>query len=206
MYAVASALAFFAAVALASQPPDAAETIRRSHPIHDPAVDRYLARLGRQLAAQWLGAKPVLTFTLIAHDPHPATHEPTALAGGFILVPVALFAAVDDEAEFAAMIAHAMGHVVEHHGMETAGPNELRADALAISLAASAGFDPGALARYIARVPTPWSTERLAAMQPIIARFPIAGSQVSSSEFLAIQREVSALSRPTPKPSARPGK
>lgn len=249
MYAYASALALFAAVSLAAQAPDkaaalgrqmAAEILRHSPPIHNPAVDRYLTRLGRQLSAQFTGAEPDFTFTVIADDPCPATHEPAALPGGFIIVPAALFGAAEDEAEFAAMIAHAMEHVAQHHGTRTAAQgqiagmtiplifagawsgcsdqalapakfrasihdDELEADALAIPLVASAGFDPSALARYIARVQTqrsaasgvfPSREERLAAMQPIIRRFPLADSQVSSSEFIAIQRAVSALVQP----------
>ncbi len=220
MYAYAGALALCVAVALAAQTPDSLETRRRSHPIRNPAVDRYLTRLGREISAQLPVAKRDFTFAVIADDPCPATHEPVALPGGFILVPAALFGAADDEAEFAAMLAHAMEHVAQHHGTQSGCSDaavvpvnlrasvrhdELEADALAISLVADAGFDPSALARYVARVQSPSSTasaalpardERLAAMQPIIRRFPVADSQVSSSEFLAIQREVSAIVQP----------
>jgi predicted Zn-dependent protease len=216
MYACAGALALCAAVAPAAQLPDAAEVLRRSHPIHQAAAGRYLTRLGRQLAAQLPGPQQFhFTFTVIADDPYPATHEPSALPGGLILVPAALFGAVDDEAEFAAMIAHALAHIVQRHAAAPAARNGvLQADALAISLAANAGFDPGALARYIARVQPEESTapgllpsreQRLRAMQPVIERFPAADFQVSSSEFMAIQREVSAALPPKRKPR-RPDK
>jgi beta-barrel assembly-enhancing protease len=253
MYA-ATAVALLAAVSLAAQQRSndvaraadkesalgrqmAAEILRHSTPIHNPDVDRYLTRLGRQLSAQFPDTQSNFTFTVVADDPCSSTHEPAALPGGSIIVPAALFVAADDEAEFAAMLAHAMEHVAQHHGTRPAAQGqiaditipvisigawggcsdqalipvnlrasvrneELEADALAIGLAASAGFDPGALARYIARVQAPSPTasgvlpsrdERLAAMQPIIRRFPLADSQVSSSEFIAIQREVSAI-------------
>ena len=233
MRAYAYALVLFTAVSLPAQEPDkeaalgrqmAAEILRHSTPIHNPAVDRYLTRLGSQLSAQFPGAKLDFTFTVIADDPCPSTHEPAALPGGFIIVPAALFGAADDEAEFAAMLAHSMEHVVLHHrtrGGCSGGAlipvslrasvrnNELEADALAIPLLASAGFDPSALARYIARVQPPSSTpsavlpsrdQRLAAMRPIIQRFPLAYSQVSSSEFIAIQRAVSASVPRRPRP------
>jgi predicted Zn-dependent protease len=254
MYACTSAVALFAAISLAAQDTNKAaalgrqmeaEILRHSTPIHDPAVDRYLTRLGRQLAAQFPGAPPHFTFTVIADDPCPSTHEPAALPGGFIVVPAALFFAADDEAEFAAMLAHSMERVAQRDRTRPAGQGqiadsgtipiifaggwsgcsdqalvpanlrasvrkkELEADALAIPLIARAGFDPGALARYIARVEAPSSTassvlpprdERLAAMQSIIERFPVADSQVSSSEFLAIQREVSAIVQRMRKP------
>lgn len=239
MYACASTLALFAAALLAAQAPDkeaapgrqmAAEILRHSTPIHNPAVDRYLTRLGRQLSAQLPDAKLDFTFTVIADDPCPSTHEPAALPGGFIIVPAALFLAADDEAEFAAMLAHSMEHAAQHHGTRggCADPalvpvnrrasvrnDELEANALAIPLLASAGFDPSALARYIARIQPQSSTpsavlpsrdERLAAMQPIIRRFPLADSQVSSSEFIAIQRAVSASVPPMQRSKARLGR
>jgi predicted Zn-dependent protease len=244
MYAHASALALFVAVSLAAQGSDsqqsnkeavlgrqmAAEILHHSTPIHNPAVDRYLARLGRQLSAQFPGSPPHFTFAVIADDPCPATHEPAVLPGGFIIVPAALFGAADDEAEFAAMLAHSMEHIIQRHGTWSGCPDqalipfkarasvhndELEADALAIPLLASAGFDPGALARYIARVQPPSSTalsplpsrdERLRAMQPVIERFPLADSQVSTSEFIAVQREISAIVQRKRTLSARPGR
>jgi predicted Zn-dependent protease len=36
------------------------------------------------------------------------THEPAALAGGYVFVLSGLFLAAQDEAEFAGMLAHAM--------------------------------------------------------------------------------------------------
>ena len=93
----------------------AADLREHTTPINIPAVQDYLDRLGQRLAAQVPGAKSAFTFSAIADDPCPASHEPAALPGGYVFVPAALFLAARDEAEFAGMLAHAMEHVAQRH-------------------------------------------------------------------------------------------
>jgi predicted Zn-dependent protease len=73
---------------------------------------------------------------------------------------------------------------------------------LAVEAVARAGFDPGALARYIGRVQTqratkfstlPTRDERVTAMRSIEERLPVSDYWVTSGEFVAIQREVRRL-------------
>jgi predicted Zn-dependent protease len=52
---------------------------------------------------------------------HESTiHEPATLPGGYVFVPAGLFLAAQDEAEFAGMLAHAMGHIALRHGTRQA--------------------------------------------------------------------------------------
>jgi hypothetical protein len=48
-----------------------------------------------------------------------STHEPLSVPGGHIFVPATLIPAAGSEAEFAGMLAHAMAHVTERHGIRT---------------------------------------------------------------------------------------
>lgn len=57
------------------------------------------------------------TFSVIAEDACSTMHEPSALPGGYVFVPAALFLAAQDEAEFAGMLAHAMAHIAERQAM-----------------------------------------------------------------------------------------
>ncbi|MFN0172497.1 MAG: M48 family metalloprotease [Bryobacteraceae bacterium] len=94
----------------------AAHFRQRTKPIDSPNVQNYLERLGKRIAAQMPHARLPFTFSVIADDPCITTHEPAALLGGYVFVPAALFAAAQDEAEFAGMLAHAMGHIAQRHG------------------------------------------------------------------------------------------
>jgi len=99
----------------------------------------------------------------------------------YVFVPAALFLAARDEAEFAALLAHAMAHIAARQGnvqptglasvplifgfggscteggalpvgfTATRRGFELQADALSLQTMAQAGFDPKALVRYTER-------------------------------------------------------
>jgi predicted Zn-dependent protease len=90
---------------------------QRTSAIEIPSVQGYLDALGQKLAAHMPQADVHFSFTLIAEDTCAAMHEPTALPGGFVFVPAALFLTAQDEAEFAGMLAHAMAHIVQRHGI-----------------------------------------------------------------------------------------
>lgn len=92
----------------------AAEFRRRTIPIDSPIVQNYLDRVGQRIAAYMPDAKFPFTFSVIADEPCQ-THEPTALPGGYVFVPLSLFVAAREEDEFAGMLAHAMEHVAQRH-------------------------------------------------------------------------------------------
>jgi beta-barrel assembly-enhancing protease len=98
----------------------AEEVRRRTSMIEDPSVLEYVNRLGRRLAVEMLDAKFPFTFSVIADDPCPGTHEPGSLPGGYIFVPAVLFMEAHNEAEFAGLLAHSMEHVAERHATRQA--------------------------------------------------------------------------------------
>jgi len=97
----------------------AADFRRRTIPIDSRILQSYLDRVGQKIAAYMPNAKFAFTFSVIA-DETCRIHEPTALPGGYIFVPVGLFVAALEEDEFAGMLAHAMGHVTRHHWSQQA--------------------------------------------------------------------------------------
>jgi predicted Zn-dependent protease len=153
------------------------------------------------------------------------THEPVVLPGGYIFVPESLILAAQNEAEFAGMLAHAMAHVNGRHATRLLTRNELantansspdgriisyamlmfqrefeaEADVSAVQLAAAAGFDPAALARYIDRTQVdegpkafssmPLRSARVEKIDRAIAVLP-ARAHSQSDEFLAIQKQL----------------
>jgi len=92
--------------------------------LNNSRVQDYVDRLGQQIAARMQGTRFEYTFTVIADDTSRTTHEPIALPGGAVFIPAALFLAVNDEAEFAGMLAHAMEHVGLRHGTRQPKANE----------------------------------------------------------------------------------
>jgi predicted Zn-dependent protease len=94
----------------------AEETIRTSPLLDAPNAQTYVRLLGQKIAAYVPDAKFPFAFSVIANDECRIAYEPTALPGGHILAPAALFVAAQDEAEFAGMLAHAMAHVTQRHG------------------------------------------------------------------------------------------
>jgi beta-barrel assembly-enhancing protease len=86
--------------------------------------------------------------------------------------------------------------------------NEMEADALAVQATARAGFDPHALGSYIGRVQPEPKTKvfsslpdramRLAALLSIAEQQPRVDYELTSGEFVAIQREVVRLAASIP--------
>src|SRR5260221_8988292 len=98
----------------------AAEFRKRTTFIDSPTVQNYLDHLGQTLEPHVPDANFPFTFRAIAEDPCPAIHEPTALPGGYVFVPAALFIAARDETELSGMLAHAMEHIAQRHGTRQA--------------------------------------------------------------------------------------
>jgi predicted Zn-dependent protease len=144
------------------------------------AVDRearhYVTALGYRLAYA-LPEPPVFECRFIVYDDGlglrvpgfgtlKQTNQVNALPGGIVVVPLSLFGAVADEAEFASAIARGIGHVALRHFERTAARAsfmspvpppllifsrifEREADYAAMAILARAGFNPEALARYV---------------------------------------------------------
>jgi predicted Zn-dependent protease len=94
----------------------AEEYRRRSGSFANAAAEEYVQRIGARLAAAVPGE--VFRFELVG----PGAAEPIGLPGGTVLVPVAFFLLAADEDEFAAMVSHAMGHIVLRHGSTITRP------------------------------------------------------------------------------------
>ncbi len=75
------------------------------------AVQRYVSRLGMQLAR--LSTRPNLPWRFrVIDDPHINAF---ALPGGFIYVNSGVLRAAGSEAQFAAVLAHEIGHIEGRH-------------------------------------------------------------------------------------------
>jgi predicted Zn-dependent protease len=85
---------------------------RRQARIQDaPAVNAYLDELGGRLAVQAPATGFTYTFEL-TDDEQTWLHEPATFPGGHVFVPASLIMAAADEDELAAMLAHAIAHIV----------------------------------------------------------------------------------------------
>ena len=89
---------------------------RQSGSFANADVTAYVERVGARLAAAVPGVE--FRFEVVG----PGALEPMGLPGGTVLVPSTFFRLANDEAEFAGMLAHAMGHVVLRHGVVNASP------------------------------------------------------------------------------------
>jgi len=138
--------------------------------------------------------------------------------GGCIFLSASLILAAQSEAEFTGMLAHAMVHVAERHGLRptrygkialwvNAGDDdslfpiafrsirrgyEAEADVLAVRMTSGAGYDPEAFARYIGRTePVDLRESRIAGMENAIRELPPKTYSVGSAdEFARLQEQV----------------
>jgi predicted Zn-dependent protease len=155
----------------------------------------YVAKLGARLAAQFPSPAVADTFSVVSVSRTNALHEPVVLPGDYVLVPVSLLLAANDEAEFAGMLAQSIsGPVLVKHNptgkvpitfldsfggdlaMPAAGVDrrreiESKADELAIPAISRAGFDPAAFLRYI---------ERLQPSDRLRSPFPIRATRIAA--------------------------
>ncbi|MCC6394965.1 MAG: hypothetical protein IT167_30510 [Bryobacterales bacterium] len=93
-----------------------ARDVRSRNPvIEDPMVQAYIEGLGRRLAAKMPDVELAWTFHVIRNDWGGRAREPVALPGGFLFVPAPLLGG--SEGELARVLAHAMAHVAERHGL-----------------------------------------------------------------------------------------
>ena len=114
-----------------------AGNVRRQLKVLDsPAALEYVRRLVAGLSQHVVGQLPPLNFELVA-DPDASghAHEPIVLPGGYIFLRASLFLRAEDEAEFASMVAHALGHVAKRHGLRTMSPQTTGASSIPLIFA-----------------------------------------------------------------------
>ena len=135
--------------------------------LEDEALQRYVQSLGARLSPY--APERRFTYTVRVVDPWPP--NAFALPGGYIVVTRGVLALANDEDELAAVIAHEMAHAaLRHHaGLQGALPSnpfalavvnpawvaayqrdqERAADRVGQDIAASAGYDPAGLDRFL---------------------------------------------------------
>ena len=79
--------------------------------VHDAQIEAYVNELGYRLVANSPENSQAFRF-FVLHDP---TINAFALPGGFIGIHTGTILAAQDESELAAVLAHEIGHVVQHH-------------------------------------------------------------------------------------------
>jgi len=87
--------------------------LRQYGELQAPTVQRYVARVGRQLAAR--SHRPELTYHFTVLD-SPILNA-FALPGGYVYVTRGLLAELNNEAELAGVVGHEIGHVTARHGV-----------------------------------------------------------------------------------------
>jgi len=98
-----------------------AEDLRsRSKPLDSPIVQAYLNRIGERIASNIPSAPIPFQFSAIDGVQCRDVPEPVAFPGGYVVVSASLLLAVQNEAEFTAILAHAMQHVTLRHGTRQA--------------------------------------------------------------------------------------
>jgi predicted Zn-dependent protease len=86
----------------------------------DPIITKYVNRVAQNLVRNSDAMVP-LTIKVVDSDEINAA----AFPGGFLYVNTSLILAADDEAEFAAVLAHEIAHVAARHGTESASKARL---------------------------------------------------------------------------------
>ena len=148
---------------------------RTARLVKDPAVLAYVDGIAQTVARNSDSAVPI-TIKVVDSTEVNAFSYP----GGFLYINSGLIAAVDDEAEIAAVIAHEIAHVVARDGMRDSrylgttsngnspivadsggylvplrgvtSPRETAADSRAIQYLQKAGYDSTAIVRFLQRM------------------------------------------------------
>ena len=100
----------------------ASEIKQQSRPLDSAVADEYVQRLGGHLEAHLDERLFPYSFEVIATT---ARTEPMALPGGYVLIPARFFLAVEDEDEFAGVLAHSLGHIALRHATRMATRGEV---------------------------------------------------------------------------------
>lgn len=102
-----------------------AEEVRaNSSVLESPQILRYVESMASRLSAAMPTVGLNYSFEVLGKT-GGTLHEPSVLPGGYIFVPVGLFFAAQDEAEFAGMLAHSIAHASARHGTRVATRGQL---------------------------------------------------------------------------------
>ncbi len=199
------------------------------------ALNQYVTRIGRQLAQETSRSGLPWRFGIIESPDLNAF----AVPGGAIFVTTGALAAMKNEAELAAVLAHEITHVVERHGIDqlkramvaqglaiaalgtspqiaqAAGSIALRialngygrdaefeSDRLGVVLAAANGYDPQALADFLATIArrsgeTPGWLVPLASHPPVSQRIEAIAQIVRERKLTGSVRNTESFKRMT---------
>jgi len=84
--------------------------------LNDPAIQEYVAEIGKRLARTSPRQDVPYTFTVIDN---PETVNAFALPGGHMYIYTGLMKLCENEAQLASVMAHEIGHVAAHHHGES---------------------------------------------------------------------------------------
>ena len=111
-----------------------------------PALNRYVDRLGRRLQRVSETPEPPFTFTIL----NSGDVNAYALPGGYVYVTRGLMALANSEAELAGVVAHEIGHVTARHAAQRYSQTVLAEFGVALLGAAAGSTLIGDLARVAA--------------------------------------------------------
>ncbi len=90
-----------------------AQTLQQIGEVKDPALQAYVSRIGKELAAKT--ERPQLPWEF--HVVDDASVNAFALPGGFVFVTRGLMTYMNNEAELATVMGHEIGHVTNRHSV-----------------------------------------------------------------------------------------
>ena len=174
----------------------ASEFRKRSTVVADPRAENLVRKLaGDTSPYSW-------RVEVVAEDLGGSTHEPATFPGGYLFVPVALMTSTRDDSELAAVLAHAMAHVLERHGLSQGSKMpvyigagsvmprgvlaeqrkfEIEADRRAVAMLIAAGYNPAALKSYIGR-------EQIDPQNGLFSRWPVREVRVAAIDAAIRER------------------
>src|SRR6185437_9688621 len=98
----------------------AAEVETQAHIVDDPIVSEYVNRIGQNLAKQANAPFPVAVKMIRSSEINAFT-----LPGGYVYVNSSILMMADNEAEFASVVAHEIGHAAARHATRQESGGEL---------------------------------------------------------------------------------
>ena len=132
----------------------AGQTLGAANLVNDPAVQRYVNRVGRWIASQSERPNLPWRFGVI----NTASINAFAAPGGYILITRGLYDLLDNESQLAGILGHEIGHVVRQHhisamqqgGLLSAGSKAVQAHT-AVGRSAAGSFAAPQVAEVFAR-------------------------------------------------------
>ncbi len=130
-----------------------AEVEKQAHVVDDPLIAEYVNRLGQNLAKQANAPFPVTVKLIQSSEINAYT-----LPGGYVYVNSAILTMADDEAEFASVIAHEIGHAAARHATRQESRGQL-AKIIGVPLEVLIPGVAGVAARQAAGIAAPIATQ-----------------------------------------------